>query len=174
MINRADYGSAYQCGFERTVRFLSSRGVCRDIAEEIAQEAWVVGWERIGQLRNEDLLRTWVNTIALNLYRRSTWAEKRKRPLRENAGRTSLNTAAMDVAHLLRSCCPADRLLLVQQLSGFTTSEMAQETHSSETAVRLRLMRARRSARSIIEASPPICRSETGHRETCGGARGLV
>src|SRR5215831_12592619 len=95
MINRADYGSAYQGGFDRTVRFLSSRGVRRDTAEEIAQEAWVVGWERLGQLRNEELLRTWVNTIALNLYRRSTCVEKRKRPLRENLGRTSLNTAAI-------------------------------------------------------------------------------
>lgn len=160
MINRADYGNAYQGGFERTVRFLSSRGVGPDVAEEIAQEAWVVGWERIGQLRKEELLRTWVNTIALNLYRRSTCVEKRKLPLDENAGRTSLNTAAIDVAHVLRSCSPADRVLLLQQLRGFTTSEMARGTHASETAVRLRLMRARRSARSMIEASPPGCCGE--------------
>jgi DNA-directed RNA polymerase specialized sigma24 family protein len=52
-----------------TVRFLESRGSARDSAEEIAQAAWVRGWERIEQLRDVAMVFTWVNTIALNIFR---------------------------------------------------------------------------------------------------------
>lgn len=40
------------------------------MACESAQAAWVRGWGRLGQLRDETLVLTWVNTIALNVYRR--------------------------------------------------------------------------------------------------------
>ena len=64
-----EYGTAYEHGFALTVRFLISRGLLTDAAEETAQAAWAKGWERLTQLRNEHMLLTWVNSIALNLYR---------------------------------------------------------------------------------------------------------
>jgi DNA-directed RNA polymerase specialized sigma24 family protein len=68
-LTRERYGEAYQKGFDLTVRFLLSRGAWRDNASEVAQAAWARGWEHLIQLRNERLVLTWVNTIALNLYR---------------------------------------------------------------------------------------------------------
>ena len=64
------YGKAYQHGFDRTIRLLLSRGARSECAREAAQAAWAKGWERIDQLRNESVVTTWVNTIALNCYRR--------------------------------------------------------------------------------------------------------
>ena len=64
------YATAYEKGFKRTVRFLVSKGLLADLAEEMSQAAWVRGWERLGQLRSEACL-VWINQIALNLYRRS-------------------------------------------------------------------------------------------------------
>ena len=65
MMTREEYGQAYQRGFDLTVRLLLSRGAPRDRAREVAQAAWARGWERLSQLRNESLVVTWVNTIAL-------------------------------------------------------------------------------------------------------------
>src|SRR5258708_22043158 len=65
------FGQAYSRGFDVTIRFLTSRGLRRDHACEVAQAAWVKGWERLGQLRDERFVFTWVNTIALNVYRKA-------------------------------------------------------------------------------------------------------
>jgi RNA polymerase sigma-70 factor (ECF subfamily) len=150
-MTRTDYGQAYQAGFKPTVRFLVSKGVPHDAAEETAQAAWTRGWERIHQLRNKEGVRTWVNAIALNLYRREARSDSREQPLLEFGGGVDVDLAAIDLASLLSSCCASDRQLLEHQLNGLTTSEMAQQLGASETAVRIRLMRARRSARSKCE-----------------------
>jgi DNA-directed RNA polymerase specialized sigma24 family protein len=150
-MTRSDYGRAYQAGFMPTMRFLVSKGVPHDTAEETAQAAWTRGWERIHQLRDEEFLRTWVNTIALNLYRRAAHIDSRKLPLLDRIGGASVNVAAIDLAKLLKNCSPSDRLLLLHQLHGLTISEIAQNVGATKIAVRIRLMRARRSARSLSE-----------------------
>lgn len=91
-MTRSAFGQAYQAGFERTIRFLISRGAGRDGAQEAAQAAWVRGWERLHQLRNDDMLLTWVNTIALNIYRRVLQTEERfHQPLPELYGRLRID-----------------------------------------------------------------------------------
>jgi len=148
-MTRNEYGSAYEQGFRPTVRFLVSRGVPPDTAEEIAQAAWTRGWERISQLRAREVLRTWVNTIALNMYRRASQLDSLKAPLLDRVVKPDTRCASIELHRVLESCCPNDRLLLTYQLYGLTTSEMARQVGATETAVRIRLMRARRSARSV-------------------------
>jgi DNA-directed RNA polymerase specialized sigma24 family protein len=151
-MTRDGYGQAYQRGYELTVRFLLSRGLQRDTASEVAQAAWVRGWERRNQLRNEALVTTWVNTIALNVYRSFLRNETLNRELPELADRSvAIDLAAIDVAQLLNSCGPRDRILLEQYMNGFTMAEIAHQQHATETAVRIRLLRARRAARCRAE-----------------------
>ena len=114
------YGQAYQRGFELTFRFLQSRGVPRESAREATQAAWAKGWERLAQLRNEELVITWVNTIALNVYRRGRRHEETWAVLRDVSTRPGINLAAIDMARILRICCPGDRALLEQQMKGLT------------------------------------------------------
>ena len=151
-MTRESYGQAYQRGFDLTVRFLLSRGVQRDSAQEVAQTAWVRGWERLNQLRNEGLVVTWVNTIALNVYRSLIRREPLKQALPKLSDKTTaINMAAIDVARVLKFCRPCDRKLLVQSMYGITTEEIARTQGVTETAIRIRLLRARREARSRIE-----------------------
>jgi RNA polymerase sigma factor (sigma-70 family) len=147
------YGQAYQKGFNLTVRFLLSRGVQRDLADEAAQAAWVKGWERREQLRNESLVVTWVNTIALNVYRRQIRTQTLHPQVSQLPDKTvSIDVAAMDVARILQFCRPSDRHLLEQQyVNGVTTEELAREQGVTKTAIRIRLLRARRDARSQVE-----------------------
>ena len=159
-MTREGYGQAYQRGFELTVRFLLARGVHRENAKEVAQAAWVRGWERLSQLRNESLVTTWVNTIALNVYRSLIRREPLERDLRElSSGTAGIDLAAIDVARILKFCRPCDRFLLEQSMNGVTTAELAQQQGVSETAIRIRLLRARRDARARLEKRAASARS---------------
>jgi DNA-directed RNA polymerase specialized sigma24 family protein len=152
------YGKAYQRGFDLTVRLLISRGLQRDDAEEVAQAAWAKGWERLGQLRKESFVVIWVNTIALNVYRSGLRKKRLSSAAQEFRHRTAaIDLAAIDVARILRSCRPCDRKLLEQSMTGVTPGEIAHEHGVTETAIRIRLLRARRDARSRAEARTLPC-----------------
>lgn len=149
-MTRDEYGRAYQRGYELTVRLLVSRGVKPDAAREAAQAAWVRGWERLTQLRDDRLVLNWVNSIALNLYR-SVLRQPVFQELPELRADPKLNLAALDVSLILKICRPGERALLAQQVREVSAQEMARRTGLTETAVRIRWMRARRAARLRLE-----------------------
>ena len=68
-MKRNEYADAFQNGYSATRRFLLSRGAAIEEAEEIAQAAWVRGWEYRDQLRDPSMVSFWVNSIARNLFR---------------------------------------------------------------------------------------------------------
>ena len=142
---------AYRLGYDRTVRLLISTGAPHDAAQEAAQAAWARGWERLDQLRNDAMVLTWVNSIALNVHRRGRHREMRNQPLPELRSNFEMNLAAIDTDRLLRMCRPSERALFERQMDGATTEEIARDHGVSEAAIRIRLMRARRSARARME-----------------------
>src|SRR6185503_19322944 len=157
-MNRHEYGQAYQTGFDRTVRFLISKGARGDGAQEAAQAAWVRGWERLNQLRDDNSVFTWVNTIAWNVYRAFAGRQTLMQGLPELPSRERIDVAAIDVDRLLGSCRPSERVLLQQQMEGVTMEEIARENGVTETAIRIRMMRARRAARAQMEKKPFMLR----------------
>lgn len=154
------YGQAYQRGFDRTVRFLLSRGARSECAKETAQAAWVKGWERINQLRNESVVTTWVNTIALNCYRGVLRTEHRQLPLPELSIEADINLAALDIERILAGCRPNDRQLFEYYLHDHPIEEIARKQGISHTAVRIRLLRARRAVRSRVTETGVTMRTQ--------------
>src|SRR5271165_5335287 len=152
-MTRETYGEYYQRGFNLTIRFLISKGVACEDARETAQAAWAKGWERLSQLRNETMVVTWVNTIALNVYR-SIRRKPSCQSLPELSDEPHLNLAAIDVERLFRSCKVEDRQMLSQHyLEGMKIDELATRQGRTETAVRIRLLRARRSAKALLDGT---------------------
>ena len=150
-MTRDGYGLAYQKGFDLTVRFLLSRGAEREGAREISQAAWVRGWERLHQLRDESMVITWVNTIALNAFRRLMRRDPLRQELPEIVSPHGIDTAVIDMKRILTFCRPAERKLFEEQIRGVTTGELARQEGVSETAIRIRLLRARRATRMRLE-----------------------
>lgn len=149
-MTRELYGQAYEESLDHTVRFLLSRGARRDTAPDIAQTAWLRGWERLDQLRDDRFLVTWVNSIALNHFRKLIRREGRNEPLRDRPNpKSAVNWAAIDVSRILASCRPRDRALLKAQLDGVTPKELSQQTGANPAAIRIRLLRARYAARTF-------------------------
>jgi DNA-directed RNA polymerase specialized sigma24 family protein len=158
------YGQAYQRGFDRTVRLLMSRGARLDCAREAAQAAWAKGWERIGQLRNESVVATWVNTIALNCHRRAMRSESHQLPLTELATTASVNLSVIDLDRYLARCRPSDRKLFDDYLEGYPLEEIAVRHGISYTATRIRLLRARRAVHSRIKERESLVRMTRSRR----------
>jgi RNA polymerase sigma factor (sigma-70 family) len=130
---------------------------------EAAQAAWVRGWERLGQLRDEKLVVTWVNTIALNAYRRLIRKETHPELSEVREKSVTIDIAAMDVARILQFCRPCDRAILEQQyLRGVSTQEIAREHGVTETAIRIRLLRARRDAHLQVQRRTAAFRLSRG------------
>jgi len=151
-MTRDEYGLAYQKEFSFTVRFLLSRGAQRECAMEVAQGAWVRGWERLHQLRDDATVVTWVNTIALNAYRRVMRREPPSQQSPDAVSPIGIDIAAIDVHRILSNHCrPSERVLFEQQMSGASTEEIARQQGVTETAIRIRLLRARRATRSRLE-----------------------
>ncbi|MBV8072187.1 MAG: RNA polymerase sigma factor [Acidobacteriaceae bacterium] len=141
-----EYGKAYQKGFNLTVRFLVSRGLSYDAALDTAQAAWAKGWERREQLRDPNLVLTWTNSIALNIHRTFLRREPQTQTLPELQAPPRMNVAAIDVKRILNECKPNDRVVLEgHYIEGYKVQEIARQHGWSETAVRIRLLRARRS-----------------------------
>src|SRR3954447_20967456 len=141
-----EYGRAYQKGFSLTVRFLVSRGLSYDAALDTAQAAWAKGWERREQLRDPSLVLTWTNSIALNIHRPYLRREPQTQALPELQAPPRMNVAAIDVKRILKECKPNDQVVLEgHYIEGYKVQEIARQHGWSQTAVRIRLLRAPRS-----------------------------
>ncbi len=145
------FGKAYQKGFNMTVRFLLSRGLSYEGALDTAQAAWTKGWERRDQLRQPALVLTWTNSIALNIYRTMLRRDRQREGLAQPEPITNLNVAAIDVERILQECRPSDRIVLEgHYLDGYRVREIAELQGCSETAIRIRLFRARKKMQHLV------------------------
>ena len=149
-MERAEYAVAFESGYGATRRFLLSRGAGFEEADEIAQAAWVRGWEYKDQLRDPSLVGYWVNSIARNLFR----ASFRAAPLQPLEGvdlsyRMSLDSD-IELHRLLDRCPQRDRQLLEKSLEGYSAEEIARTEGISSTGIRVRLLRIRQSLRQQV------------------------
>lgn len=144
-MTRDEFGQAYQQSYNMTVRFLVSKGLSFDAAQETAQAAWAKGWERLAQLRDPSMVLTWMNSIALNIHRSYIRREPLLQTLPEISAAPQVNLAAIDVRRILKCCKRNDRVVLQRHyLEGYKVQEIAKQNGWTETAVRIRLLRARR------------------------------
>jgi DNA-directed RNA polymerase specialized sigma24 family protein len=164
------YGQAYQTGFVRTVRILRSRGASMHHAEDVAQTAWLQGWQKLDQLQDEAMIVSWVIAIAINYHRRGSRIEARYQDLTEVCGCAGVDLASLDAARILKFCSPRDRVLFEQQLGGLTTQEIAKQHGVSATAIRIRLFRARRAVRARMENRAAELREFARSQECCASA----
>jgi DNA-directed RNA polymerase specialized sigma24 family protein len=87
-----------------------------------------------------------MNSIALNIHRSYVRREPLFQTLPELSTAPKVNLAAIDVRRILKSCKRHDRVVLQRHyLEGFKVQEIAEEQGWTETAVRIRLLRARRT-----------------------------
>lgn len=143
-----DFAVAYNKSFLSTLRFIRSLGANSDTAEEVAQAAWVRGWQCRHQLIHLELIVAWINTIARNLYLSFIARERRFGELQEFAVPCPL-LRIVETDSLMEVCTQSEsKILTLYYVEGYTALEIARQENSCPTTVRVRLMRIRRSLRA--------------------------
>jgi RNA polymerase sigma factor (sigma-70 family) len=144
------YAEAFETGYSATRRFLLARGAPFEEAEEIAQAAWVRGWEYRDQLRDPGLVAFWVNSIARNLFR-ARFRAPIQTEIEDASAAYTLDMDAIEVMRLLDHCSQRDRALLEQSLEGYSAEEIAGREGITPTGIRVRLLRVRNTLREKLK-----------------------
>lgn len=157
MLTPDEFSKAYEQSYSRTVRFLQSRGIDSDVAEEVAQSAWTRGWERQSQLQSNAALVPWINSIALNALRGFLRKQTRTPQLSEEGQETIAAEERMslsdrfDLSRVLACCTPMEqKLLWAYWGEGFTSKEIAAQLGIKPVSVRVRLGRLARTLDEIF------------------------
>jgi DNA-directed RNA polymerase specialized sigma24 family protein len=146
-MEREIYGDAFLKGYGATRRFLLANGAAMDEAEEIAQAAWVRGWEYRDQLRDPSMVGFWVNSIARNLFR-ARFRGVTPIPMDGLQPSYDMDLEALELRRMLDRCSHRDRRLLERNLEGYSAEEIAREAGITSTGIRVRLLRIRNSLRA--------------------------
>lgn len=118
-------------------------------AEEIAQAAWVRGWEYRDQLRDPGLVSFWVNSIARNLFR-ARFRAPAQTEINDSCAAYTLDLDTIEVGWLLDRCHQRDRQLLERSLEGYSAEEIARNEGITPTGIRVRLLRIRQALRGQL------------------------
>lgn len=146
-MTREQYASAFDEGYPKTTRYLLSRGLNRETAEEFAQAGWAKGWEYREQLQKPHAVTSWINTIAFNLFRRVVGGRKVFLELlpEDLPVPPAIGPGTVDLARMLANCSTADRDLIEKHYAeGYTSAEIGEQSGCSAVAIRVRLFRLRR------------------------------
>jgi RNA polymerase sigma-70 factor (ECF subfamily) len=150
-----EYGLAYENGRRQTINFLLSMGLREDEAREKAQAAWAKGWERRFQLKDKKKALSWINTIALNLYRSCIRKDSLHVPINELPIPPQASNSAIDLERMLNRCRESEQeVLALRYLQGYNIRDLADRYGCSETAIRVKLLRARRSLKAKFIPRP--------------------
>jgi RNA polymerase sigma-70 factor, ECF subfamily len=136
--------------------------LCRErtLAEDLVQETFARAWAAWEQQRDEKALKAWLFTIARNEHAR-LYEGKRldidpeadlEQLVAHGPGDPSLSIDMKKAFGLLP--VPFRDALLLQVLGGLTAAEIAEATASSEEAVNMRLTRARKALRALLDGAP--------------------
>ena len=147
-----DYAQAFASGYGATRRFLLAHGAPMEDAEEIAQAAWVRGWEYRDQLRDPGMVGFWVNSIARNLFR-ARFRGPLTMPLDGLNISYTMDLEAIELRRLLERCPRRDRILLERSLQGYSAEEIARTAGITSTGIRVRLLRIRQTLRERMAAA---------------------
>src|SRR5258706_2268314 len=135
--------------------------LCRDRAqaEDLVQETFARAWAAWAQQHDEKAVKAWLFTIARHeharLYERKALAVDPDVELDQLAAAPRDPALAMDLRKAFGLLpAPFRDCLLLQVLGGLSSAEIAAAGGITEEAVNMRLSRARRTMRTLLDAAP--------------------
>jgi RNA polymerase sigma-70 factor (ECF subfamily) len=135
--------------------------LCRDRAqaEDLVQEAFARAWSAWGEQRDEKAVKAWLFTIARNEHARLY--EKKRLDVDTEADLEAILAAPADPGLAIDVKRAFGRLpeglrdpLLLQVVGGLQAAEIAAALEISVDAVNMRLTRARKALRHLVEGAP--------------------
>lgn len=151
--------------------YAARRTSCAEDAADVLAETYLIAWRRIVTMPDEPDARPWLFTVARNVLANQHRATTRRTALTESlladAARTvaahqrppSVETdlSATGLGRALSRLPEPDReVLLLAGWEGLTPAQIARVLDCSPPAARVRLHRARRRLRALLDAEDPV------------------
>lgn len=146
---------------ESVFHYLHRRTRDADVADDLTQDVFVRVWERRGQFNPDGDIRSWIFSIATNLFRDSARIRTRREQLlsEESQGWETRSPDASGAVHArltLREALerlPDDQrtALLLHEVDGYTHAEIGSMTGIAEGSSKARVSRARAALRELLE-----------------------
>lgn len=147
--------------FQRPAFSIAMRIVhCRELAQDVSQEAFITAFRRIGQYRGEAPFWAWLKRVVVN----HAISALRRQPDAElvtfddyrasEPGKQDNIGHAMDLEAALGQLAPQDRTIVwLHDVEGYKHQEIAQLYGKTVSFSKTRLARARAQLRDLIRAS---------------------
>jgi RNA polymerase sigma-70 factor (ECF subfamily) len=136
----------------------------REHALDAVQSAWTIAWRKIGSLRDQSQVGSWLISIAANEARQIRRRDRRavvvdiSDAIDRQAASTSVDSAAvLDLERALSGVSADDRrLLALRFVAGFDSFEIARLIGGSPSGVRSRLARLIQKLRAELQVDEGI------------------
>jgi RNA polymerase sigma-70 factor (ECF subfamily) len=151
--------------YRDTVYTLAVRLVGPDLAPDVTQEALIRAWRAMPRFRGEAALGTWLHRITVN----TAWTMRRRAARHETLelDDTFVDPAAgperagelaevrAELGSAISRLTPGQRVVLVlRDVYGWSHAEVGRELGITQTTAKVRLHRARKRLRTLLEESP--------------------
>jgi len=167
LIERARRGDTEAFGelvwrYRDTVYTLAVRLVGPDLAPDVTQEALIRAWRAMPRFRGHAALGTWLHRITVN----TAWTMRKRAARHETAQLEEsiedpgagpehagvLVGVRADLRKALEQLTPGQRAVLVlRDVYGWTHAEVSRELGITQTTAKVRLHRARKRLRELLE-----------------------
>ena len=156
----AAFGLLYDRYYRLAVGIAHSRLSDRHLAEDAAQEAFVVAYRTLATLKDRKRFPQWLGTICRRTASRLALARTGSQSLPENLEPASDATRArlrLDVREALEHLDELSReMVLLHYFSGLTYEEISRVQELSPQAIHGRLQRARRKLGKVLNPTPTL------------------
>lgn len=169
LVERARRGDVEAFGelvwrYRDSVYTLAVRLVGPDLAPDVTQESLIRAWRAMPRFRGDAALGTWLHRITVN----TAWTMRRRAGRHEagqledtiaDPGRGPEHAGVMvgvraDLRDALERLTPGQRAVVVlRDIYGWSHAEIGRELGITQTTAKVRLHRARRRLREILEPS---------------------
>ena len=138
---------------QRKLMAIARRMLPPDECEDAVQSAILSAWEHLPQLKREGAFEAWLTQILVNQCRQTIRLRKKDEQAIEHLLQSYDEEAPQEngLDEALGKMPPGARdVLLMRHEEGYSVSEIAQNLHTSEDAVKMRLYRARKHLRILL------------------------
>jgi len=145
---------------QRLLRFLIGMVGDVDLAQELCQDTFLSAYQALPKMTGEVRLSAWLHTIALNRARSHfrKWKLRKTLPIEEDLIQShepelQEATATQELISRVMDQIPKQysEALLLQITAGLSCREIGRAVGCSESAVKVRLMRARQAFKRVYE-----------------------
>ena len=157
------FESVYRIHSDQVFRLCLRLAGDRDGAEDLAQDAWVRAWGRIGSFRGDATFGTWMHRLTVNLLldrkrRDARWRDRMVSIEEDDSGTSLPATPAptpgsrLDLEQALGTLPEGARIVfLLHEVEGYKHREIAQRLEVAVGTVKAQLHRARKLLKEALE-----------------------